>query len=184
MNKAPAAYALCTPAKPAVGTTTPSLCRRTDAADIRHFIHRYFRNAVLVHRCTNSRVNSTRYLRHLQGGGGRRCGGIVDRQQRSRWKFRQVIWRNVNESVHKCTGGFLVYSSMLESRHFQWTGRRFGRYALLHLNSGYCLLVSSKQYPYTSAVSLRMPKSFLTPAIRCVIINPQFRRTVCDYWYL
>ena len=48
MNKAPAAYALCTPAKLAVGTTTPSLCRRTDAADIWHFIHRYFRNTVLV----------------------------------------------------------------------------------------------------------------------------------------
>ena len=48
MNKAPAAYALCTPAKLAVGTTTPSLCRRTDAADIWHFFHRYFRKAVLV----------------------------------------------------------------------------------------------------------------------------------------
>ena len=47
MNKAPAAYALCTSAKLAVGTTTPSLCKRTDDADIWHFIHRYFCNAVL-----------------------------------------------------------------------------------------------------------------------------------------
>ncbi len=31
---------------------------------------------------------------------GRLCGGIVDRQQRGRRKFRQVIWRNVNVSVH------------------------------------------------------------------------------------
>ena len=48
MNKAPAAYALCTPAKLDVGTTTPSLCRRTDDADIWHFFHRYFRKAVLA----------------------------------------------------------------------------------------------------------------------------------------
>jgi hypothetical protein len=47
MNKTPAAYAFCTPAKLAAGTTTPSLCRRTDAADIWHFLHRYFRKAVL-----------------------------------------------------------------------------------------------------------------------------------------
>ena len=48
MNKALAAYALCTPAKLDVGTTMPSLCRRTDDADIRHSIHRYFRKAVLA----------------------------------------------------------------------------------------------------------------------------------------
>ncbi|MEH2932493.1 hypothetical protein VSQ48_21880 [Candidatus Ventrimonas sp. KK005] len=48
MNNAPAAYALCTPAKLDVGTTTPSLCRRIDAADIWHFFHRYFRKAVLA----------------------------------------------------------------------------------------------------------------------------------------
>ena len=27
-------------------------------------------------------------------------GGIVDRRQRGRWKFRQVIWRNENVSAH------------------------------------------------------------------------------------
>ena len=32
-------------AKPDAGTTTPSLCRRTDSADIWHFFHRYFRKA-------------------------------------------------------------------------------------------------------------------------------------------
>ena len=40
------------------------------------------------------------FIFSLQGVGGRRCGGIVDRQQRGRWKFRQVIWRNVIRSVH------------------------------------------------------------------------------------
>ena len=48
MNKAPAVYALCTSAKLDVGTTTPSLCRRTDDAGIRNLIHRYFRKSVLV----------------------------------------------------------------------------------------------------------------------------------------
>ena len=32
----------------AVGTTTPSLCRRTEVTDIRHFFHRYFRKEVLA----------------------------------------------------------------------------------------------------------------------------------------
>ena len=30
----------------------------------------------------------------------RRCGGIVDWRQRSRWEFRQVIMRNVDDTVH------------------------------------------------------------------------------------
>ena len=48
MHKTPAIYASCTSAKLAVGTTTPSLCRRTSNAAIRRFMHNYLRNAVLV----------------------------------------------------------------------------------------------------------------------------------------
>ena len=31
---------------------------------------------------------------HMQGGGGRRCGGIVDRRQRSIWRFSQAECSN------------------------------------------------------------------------------------------
>ena len=65
MNSALAISALCTPAKLDVGTATllsasgacpartgtecrTSLCRRTDDENIKHCIHCYFRNAVLV----------------------------------------------------------------------------------------------------------------------------------------
>ena len=39
---APAIYASCTPAKLAVGPTTPSLRRRTPDADIRHYTRRIY----------------------------------------------------------------------------------------------------------------------------------------------
>jgi len=34
-------------------------------------------------------TDSAEYFVSLQGGGGRRCGGIVDRRQRGRWQNRQ-----------------------------------------------------------------------------------------------
>ncbi|PXX55444.1 hypothetical protein DFR60_103502 [Hungatella effluvii] len=38
-DKTPAIYARAAPAKLAVGSATPSLCRHASDADIRHFIH-------------------------------------------------------------------------------------------------------------------------------------------------
>lgn len=45
--------------------------------------------AALVYCSNDIQPNSAVYFVSLQGGEGRRCGGIVDRRQRSRWQNRQ-----------------------------------------------------------------------------------------------
>ena len=62
--------------------------------------HINFEYAILVYCIIHFHLNDAEYIFSLQGGEGKRCGGIVDRRQRGRWKFRQVIWRNVNDTVH------------------------------------------------------------------------------------
>ena len=47
VHRAPAIHARCTPAKLVVAPTTPSLCRRTSDADIRHSMHKDLRYTVL-----------------------------------------------------------------------------------------------------------------------------------------
>ena len=54
----------------------------------------------LVYCLIHFQYNDAEWIFILQGGGMRRCGGIVDWRQRSRWKFRQVIMRNVSDTVH------------------------------------------------------------------------------------
>ena len=103
MNQSPAIRALCTPAKLDVGTATLSLRRRTDDTDIKQLIHRNLSNAVLVHRCINFRVISTRCLRHCCVVVSQRCHRIASFLRLALTQTSGTDYFKINATMYQCS---------------------------------------------------------------------------------